>query len=57
MWLGTVEQRLVVGAVVVIITATLLVLLTEADHGQRLVPVAGIVLIVIGVAIRVGVCP
>lgn len=53
--LSTVEQGLVVGAVVVIITAALLVLFTETDHGQRLVLVVGVIVIVVSMGVIVSI--
>lgn len=47
--LGAVEEGLVVGAVVVIIASALLFLLAQADHGDGVVVVAGVVDVVVWV--------
>lgn len=52
---GAVEERLVVGAIVVVVASTLRVLLAHTDDRQRLVLVSVLVHVVIVVAVGVGV--
>ena len=55
--LRAIEQALVVGAVVVVITSTLRVLVTDTHDGQRLVLVRVFVRVMVVMAVGIGVCP